>query len=86
MVIHFIQSQKQNFTYPKYAWIVYDWYPNRWWTFEESNLEVNCSDIELAEFLDKVISFHWHLTPADNHTTTDAGIVRHKIYYRSSYY
>ena len=70
-----LQAQRQNYTYPKYAWIAYDWYPKRWWAFEESNIEVSCSDSELAEFLDKVISFRWRPVPDDRNATTDAGIV-----------
>ena len=72
---HIMQAQRQNFIYPKYGWIAYDWYPNRWWTLEESKIEVSCSDSELAEFLDKVISFRWRPVPDDSNVTTDAGIV-----------
>ena len=69
------QAQRNNFTYPKYAWIAYDWYPRRWWTHEESNIEVGCSDQELAKFLQKVISLRVRPVLDDKNATTDAGIV-----------
>ena len=75
MATHCMQAQRQNFIYPKYAWIAYDWYPTQWWTSKESNVEVSCTDGELAEFLDKVISFRWRPVPDDSNATTDAGIV-----------
>lgn len=74
-----MQAQSQNFTYPRYAWIAYDWYPKRWWAFEESNVEVSCSESQLAEFLDKVISFRWRPVPDDRNATTDSGIVSQSL-------
>ena len=70
-----LQAQKNNFTYPKYAWISYDWYPLRWWAYEESKIEVSCSDRELAEFLEKVITFRTRPVEDDINAATDAGIV-----------
>lgn len=70
-----LQAQQNNFTYPKYAWIAYDWFPLRWWAREESSVEVSCSDHELAEFLEKVISLRWRPVPDDLNATTDSGIV-----------
>lgn len=75
-----IQAQKNSFTYPKYAWISYDWYSLRWYASEESKIEVSCSDRELAEFLEKVITFRTRAVQDNKNETTDAGIVSY-IYY-----
>ena len=70
-----VQAQRNNYTYPKYAWISYDWYSLRWYAYEESKIEVSCSDKELAEFLEKMISFRTRAVQDNKNATTDAGIV-----------
>ena len=74
-----IQAQRNNLTYPKYAWISSDWYPPRWYAFEESKIEVNCSERELAEFLEKVIIFRTRPVQDNKNAIIDAGIVSSQV-------
>ena len=41
--------------------------------------ELDCSDNELATFVDKTIALRRHPTQEDVNATTNTGIVRHKI-------
>ena len=64
--------------YPRYAWITFDWFPQRWWTRSLSVDELDCSDNELATLVDKTIALRRHPTQEDVNATTNTGIVRHK--------
>jgi gamma-aminobutyric acid type B receptor len=50
--------------YPHYAWIIYSFYPDKWWTEEvaKEHLE-ECSDQELEDFLLKSHALIIHLVP-----------------------
>ena len=50
-----------------------------WYTFEKSKIKVSCSDRELAEFLEKVITFRTRAVQDNKNATTDAGIVSYII-------
>ena len=65
-----IQAQQHNYTYPRYAWIVYGWYPDNWWVSSEPD---ECSSDDLKIFLDR--AFVLHLMPELNNETTDIGRV-----------
>ena len=75
-----IQAHKKGFTYPRYAWIAFDWYPQRWWTRAVFQDDIDCTDDELAAFLDKTITLRRHPTQEDVNATTTTGIVSGYIY------
>ena len=59
--------------YPRYTWITYDWYPYQWW---ERSMEVlSCTNEEIEQFLDRVISIRQNPLPEQGNITTDAAIV-----------
>ena len=70
-----MQAIRKNITYPKYAWIMFDWYPKNWWK-QLNGSKVKCSEDELARFLDKVLTLRRYPEADDVNATTDAGIVR----------
>ena len=72
---NFIQASKRGYTYPRYAWIVFDWYPQKWWTQEVTNNKVNCTDEELERFMERVLSLREDPEPDFSGKATDAGIV-----------
>ena len=65
----------RNYTYPKYAWITYHWYPRQWWTKNVTNVEVECTDAELERFLERVLTLQRYQTLDNENATTDVGIV-----------
>ena len=73
-----MQASKRNLVYPHYAWIIYSFYPDKWWTEEvaKEHLE-ECSDLELEEFLLKSHALLIHLVPEpdDWDNLTAAGLV-----------
>ena len=70
------QASKMGYTYPKYTWIINDWYTAYWWTAAEDNSIVNCTDDELEDFLDKVLILHSLPAAVDYFgPTNEAGIV-----------
>ena len=70
-----MQAIRKNLTYPKYAWIMYDWHPKNWWT-KLNGSKIKCTPDELAKFLDKVLTLRRYPEADDVSATTDAGIVR----------
>ena len=73
------QAAKRNLVYPHYAWIVYSFYPDKWWTEEvaKEHLE-ECSDQELEEFLllkSHALIIHLVPEPDDWNHPTVAGLV-----------
>ena len=66
---------RRNYTYPRYAWITYNWYPDRWWTEAvTTTVNVNCTDDELERFLERVISLENYPVAEDANRTTDEGL------------
>ena len=55
--------------------MMFDWFPQKWWTFRTSENKVNCTSEELAHLLDKSITLRRHPTQDDVNVTTDTGIV-----------
>ena len=80
MLSHFfLQAAHHKLHYPHYAWIIFDWYPERWWTEEVANETIDgCSDKVLEAFLIQSRALLIHIGPEadDNDEATDAGIVR----------
>ena len=37
--------------YPHYAWIIYGWYEERWWTEEIAQEHIDCTDEDIRSFL-----------------------------------
>ena len=41
--------------YPHYGWIMFTWYPKKWWTEEVAGEHIDgCSDEEMEQFLIRV--------------------------------
>ena len=50
--IFFLQAAKRNLVYPHYGWIMFSWYPKRWWTEEVAGEHIDeCTDEETEQFL-----------------------------------
>ena len=61
--------------------MAYDWFPPNWWTFERSQIPVNCTDEELTDFIERSLSFQWRPVPDNENVITDTGKVRlHNTY------
>ena len=78
VTIILLQALKHNLVYPHYAWIMYNFYPHKWWTEEvaEEHLE-ECPDQKLENFLLQSHALLVQLTtvPYDRDATTIAGLV-----------
>ena len=73
-----LQAAKRNLTYPRYAWIMFGWYPDKWWTGAMARNNLSCSDEQLEVFIENartVLIQHNPITE-DVNGTTIAGIVR----------
>ena len=71
-----MQAQKRNYTYPRYVWITYHWYPKQWWTENvTSNVSVSCTEEELESFLERVLTIQRYETLEDENATTEFGRV-----------
>ena len=61
--------------------MMFDWFPQSWWTLVTSESEVNCTNEEMAQLLDRSFTLRRHPTQDDVNATTDTGIVsRHEVY------
>lgn len=74
-----MQAQQQNYTYPRYVWMIYDWYPPRWWTY--GSPLPNCTDDDLANFVENSLSFQWRPVAEYPNVTTETGKVIFLLYY-----
>ena len=73
-----LQAAKRNMVYPHYGWILYAWYPDKWWTEEIAGEPLDeCTDKELEEFLWQARPLTIHLLPEpdDHDIPTVAGFV-----------
>lgn len=61
--------------YPRYVWITYAWYEDKWWTSEVDNEPINCDDDELAQMLRQSLSVEVLPVPDDPHAETNVGVV-----------
>ena len=71
-----IQAHNQNYTFPRYVFMNYDWYPPEWWTYERSQIQVNCKDEDLTKFIERSLSVQFRPVSDDDNATTDTGKVR----------
>ena len=69
-----MQAAKDGLRYPKYTWIIYDWFPDRWWESKPTDTVI-CTDEEMKTVLERAILFRRHPLPQQGNITTDAGIV-----------
>lgn len=67
-----MQAMQNNYVYPRYAWIFYDWYPKNWWTRSDDAGPGDCSNEDLANFLDRALTIQ---LPEFGNETTDIGTV-----------
>ena len=70
-----MQAQRQNFTFPRYVFMAYDWFPPKWWTYRRSQIQVDCTDEDLTNFIERSLSFQWRPVPDYDNVTTDTGKV-----------
>ncbi|KAL5471263.1 hypothetical protein EMCRGX_G029359 [Ephydatia muelleri] len=68
------EASKRGYMYPKYAWILPDWYIDQWWMAAVDGGSVNCTDTELETFLERTLILQRYLSPDANTALTDAGI------------
>ena len=68
------QAAKRGLRYPKYTWIIYDWFPEGWWKSRDNDT-LKCSEEEMKTVLERAISFRRHPLVKEGNSTTDAGIV-----------
>ena len=74
-----MQASKHNLVYPHYSWIIYSFYPLRWWREEVTKVHLDeCTDEELEEFLRKSRAIVIHVVPEadDEDAITAAGLVK----------
>ncbi len=70
-----LQAYLKGLTYPKYVWLTYGWYQDRWWTEEMNPEQTNCTDHQLAEVLHRSLVLQLIPNLNDLNTTTDTGLV-----------
>ena len=68
------QAYLRGYTYPRYAWIVYAWYPEKWWTLE-SDVPLNCTGDQVARFLERALATQVYAVTSDVYAMTDTGLV-----------
>ena len=75
------QAARRNLVYPNYAWIVYAWYPEKWWT-EGDDLD-GCTNDFLEDFLIRARALLLNIVaePDDFDAITDGGFVSLLILY-----
>ena len=58
-----MQAYLHNYTYPCYAWMMYDWYLDGWWTSAMAGDDaIDCKDHELAGFWTRHLQYsYWML-------------------------
>ena len=75
---HSLQAYKRGYVYPHYAWILFGWYEEKWWTAEVAGERLDdCTDQQLEDFLQNSQAFLIDLLPEpdDYDLTTVAGFV-----------
>jgi hypothetical protein len=79
------QAAKRGLKYPRYTWIIYDWFPEGWWKSRDTD-KLICSNEEMKTVLERAISFRRHPLLKQGNSITDAGIVSIITYRTKSYY
>ena len=69
------QAVKLGLTYPRYAWLIYGWYQDRWWTGAVDSNMVDCTDQQLATFLERALVLQIFPSSEDPTAPTDTGLV-----------
>ena len=59
--------------------MAYDWFPPNWWTYEISQIQVDCTDEDLTNFIERSLSFQWRPVPDYENVITDTGKVSLRI-------
>ena len=76
--IYFLQAAKRDLVYPHYGWIMFTWYPKRWWTEKVAGEHIDgCTDEEVEQFLIRAQPLLVNLIPEpdDYDLQTVAGFV-----------
>ena len=75
-IMHYaLQAQNHSYSYPQYAWILYDWYTDEWWTMGDPIRGCNNSDLEA--FLERSITVQ--LPEFGNGNTTIGTVSRFRL-------
>lgn len=70
----------RGFTYPRYVWLSYGWYQDKWWTSEINPRMANCTDSQLAGFLERGLALQILPMAQDLDAMTDTGLVGSNIF------
>lgn len=71
------EAAKLNLTYPRYAWLTFGWYPFGWWL---SDGTVDCTDQQLAAFMERSLALQIFPNPDDRSASTDTGLTPDEFY------
>lgn len=63
--------------YPRYVWITYAWYQDKWWTSAVNGDPVMCSENEFVELLRQSLAIGNFPFSSDPDAQTDVGMVRY---------
>ncbi len=80
IAMHTLQAYLRGYTHPKYVWVTYGWYQDRWWTEEVNPEPTNCTDHQLAEVLHRSLALQLIPDLNELNATTDTGLVSPKHY------
>ena len=69
------KAASRGLTYPRYVWIVYDWYPEGWWEIKDTDGRLSCDNEQMKKLLERAISFRRHPLREEGNAATEAGIV-----------
>ena len=62
--------------YPRYVWITYSWYQDRWWRPVINNDPIRCDEEDLVQLLKRSLILGIVPFPDDPDASTDVGQVR----------
>ena len=60
---------------PKYVWITYAWYQDRWWTSAVNDDPIRCDESEIVQLLRRSLAIEVVPVSDDPDQATDVGLV-----------
>ena len=67
-----MQAYLRGYKHPKYVWLTYGWYQDRWWTEEVNPEPTNCTDHQLAEVLHRSLVLGYLSMPLSMEDTIES--------------
>ena len=61
--------------FPRYVWITYAWYQDRWWTSDVNDEQISCGEDEIVQLLKQSIAIEVVPVSDDPEQATDVGLV-----------